>query len=74
MTRVDTHHHMIPPDHRKMLRAAGIDEAGGRAPHEWSPEASLHTMAELDVATAILSVYTRNHVSTQGRGRRRPGP
>jgi predicted TIM-barrel fold metal-dependent hydrolase len=29
---------------------------GGRAQPEWSPEASLHTMAELDVATAILSV------------------
>jgi 6-methylsalicylate decarboxylase len=50
MTRVDTHHDMIPPDHRKMLRAAGIDEAGDRALPEWSPEASLHTMAELDVA------------------------
>jgi 6-methylsalicylate decarboxylase len=58
MTRVDTHHHMIPPDYRKILRAAGIDEAGGRALPEWSPEASLHTMAELGVATAILSVST----------------
>jgi 6-methylsalicylate decarboxylase len=58
MTRVDTHHHMIPPDYRKMLRAAGIDEAGGRALPDWSPEASLNTMAELDVATAILSVST----------------
>jgi predicted TIM-barrel fold metal-dependent hydrolase len=49
---------MIPPDYRKMLRAAGIDEAGGRALPDWSPQASLHTMAELDVATAILSVST----------------
>ena len=58
MTRVDTHHHMIPPDYRKMLRAASIDEAGGRVLPDWSPEASLHTMAELDIATAILSVST----------------
>ena len=28
MVRVDTHHHMIPPDYRKALRRAGIDEAG----------------------------------------------
>jgi predicted TIM-barrel fold metal-dependent hydrolase len=56
--RIDTHHHMIPPDYRNALRQAGIDEAGGRALPDWSPEASLQTMAELDVATAILSVST----------------
>jgi 6-methylsalicylate decarboxylase len=58
MMRVDTHHHMIPPNYRKMLRVAGIDEAGGRTLPDWSPEASLNTMAELDVAIAILSVST----------------
>ena len=56
MIRIDTHHHMVPPDYQKLLRKAGIDEAGGRAIPDWSPEASLQTMAELDVATAILSV------------------
>ncbi|MCP9276814.1 amidohydrolase [Mycolicibacterium sp. CAU 1645] len=49
---------MIPPEYRKALQRAGIDDAGGRALPEWSPEASLHTMAELDVNTAILSVST----------------
>jgi len=58
MLRIDTHHHMIPPDYRSMLRRAGIDEAGGRALQDWSPEGSLQTMAELDVATAIVSVST----------------
>jgi 6-methylsalicylate decarboxylase len=58
MLRIDTHHHMIPPDYRKALRRAGIDEAGGRALPDWSAEGSLQTMAELDVATAILSVST----------------
>jgi 6-methylsalicylate decarboxylase len=58
MVRVDTHHHTIPPDYRKALRRAGIDEAGGRALPDWSPEGSLQMMAELDVATAILSVST----------------
>lgn len=49
---------MIPPDYRKALQKAGIDEAGGRALPDWSPEASLQTMAELDIGTAILSVST----------------
>ncbi|GBE65524.1 amidohydrolase [Mycobacterium sp. MFM001] len=58
MARIDTHHHLIPPDYRKALQKAGIDEAGGRALPDWSPEASLQTMAELDIGTAILSVST----------------
>jgi 6-methylsalicylate decarboxylase len=58
MLRIDTHHHMISPDYRKALQKAGIAEAGGFAVPDWSAEASLQTMAELDVATAILSVST----------------
>ena len=65
MLRIDTHHHLIPPDYRKALQKAGIDEAGGRAVPDWSPDASLQTMAELDVGTAILSVSTpRHHLPT----------
>jgi predicted TIM-barrel fold metal-dependent hydrolase len=58
MLRIDTHHHLIPPDYRKALQKAGIDAAGGRELPDWSPEMSLQTMAELDVGTAILSVST----------------
>ena len=58
MTRIDTHHHMIPPDYRAALRKAGIDNAGGRELPTWSVDASLNTMAELDISTAILSVST----------------
>lgn len=58
MLRIDSHHHLIPPDYRKALQKAGIDEAGGRALPDWSADASLQTMAELDVGTAILSVST----------------
>jgi 6-methylsalicylate decarboxylase len=58
MLRIDTHHHLIPPDYRKALQKAGIAEAGGRALPDWSPDASLQTMAELGVGTAILSVST----------------
>jgi predicted TIM-barrel fold metal-dependent hydrolase len=56
--RIDTHHHTIPPDYRKALQQAGLVEAGGRALPDWSPEASLQAMADLDVGTAILSVST----------------
>jgi predicted TIM-barrel fold metal-dependent hydrolase len=56
MPRIDSHHHMVPPDYRKALRQAGIDEAGGRAVPDWSPGGSLQTMADLDVTTAIVSV------------------
>ena len=31
MLRIDTHHHLVPPDYRKALQKAGIDDAGGRA-------------------------------------------
>jgi len=58
MLRIDTHHHLIPPDYRKALQKAGIDEAGGRALPNWSPDASLQTMTDLDMGTAILSVST----------------
>jgi predicted TIM-barrel fold metal-dependent hydrolase len=56
--RIDTHHHLIPPDYQNALKKAGIGDAGGRALPDWSPEASLQTMADLDVSTAILSVST----------------
>lgn len=58
MLRIDTHHHLIPPDYRKALQQAGLSAAGGRELPEWGPEASLRAMAELGVGTAILSVST----------------
>ncbi|WP_068181185.1 amidohydrolase family protein [Mycobacterium sp. UM_CSW] len=58
MLRIDTHHHAIPSFYRDLLRKAKIDEESGRALPEWSPEESLQTMGELNVATAILSVST----------------
>lgn len=58
MLRIDTHHHLIPPDYRKALQKAGLAEAGGRAVPDWNPQASLQAMADLDVGTAILSVST----------------
>ncbi|OMC48667.1 amidohydrolase [Mycobacterium sp. IS-2888] len=56
MLRIDTHHHAVPTDYRNLLRKTGIDEAGGRALPEWSPEGSLEVMSEVGISTAILSV------------------
>lgn len=58
MPRIDTHHHLIPPSYRDALQRAGVSEDSGRALPEWSPQATLEAMAQLDVATAILSVST----------------
>ncbi|GBG37379.1 amidohydrolase [Mycobacterium montefiorense] len=54
--RIDTHHHAVPSFFRELLQKAGIDDAGGRAVPEWSPDGSLQAMSELGVGTAILSV------------------
>ena len=58
MLRIDTHHHVIPPDYLAVLQKAGLTESGGRTVPDWSPELSLQNMAELGVGTAILSVST----------------
>jgi predicted TIM-barrel fold metal-dependent hydrolase len=58
MLRIDTHNHVIPPEYRKLLQEAGIDEAGGRAVPDWSVESALDTMGQLNVGTAIMSVST----------------
>lgn len=58
MSRIDTHAHLIPPDYRAALRKAGLEEAGGRRLPDWSPDLALAAMADLDVATAVLSVST----------------
>ena len=54
--RIDTHNHIVPPDYRKALRKTGIDDAGGRTVPDWSVDAALQAMSELDVATGIMSV------------------
>lgn len=56
MLRIDTHHHLVSPDYRKILQKASIGAVGGRALPDWSADAALEAMAELDVATAIVSV------------------
>ena len=53
-SRIDTHHHIIPPVWADALRARSY--FGGQATPAWSPQAALDLMDELDIATAIVSV------------------
>jgi 6-methylsalicylate decarboxylase len=57
MRRVDTHHHVVPPDYAAWLRRKGM-AAGGLPIPDWTPEAALALMDERGVETAILSVST----------------
>ena len=57
MNRIDTHHHVVPPEYAAWLRRRG-KEAGGLPIPDWSSEAALALMDERGVETAILSVST----------------
>jgi predicted TIM-barrel fold metal-dependent hydrolase len=55
-SRIDVHHHILPPRYTSWLRAHGIHAAGGRALPDWSAEATLAMMDEREIAKAIVSV------------------
>jgi predicted TIM-barrel fold metal-dependent hydrolase len=57
VSRVDTHHHIVPPDYAAWLRSKG-ELAGGLPIPEWSTDAALELMDRHDVAAAVLSVST----------------
>ena len=56
--RIDVHQHMLPAGYVDFLRKHHVDDAGGRALPEWSPEAALTLMDQIGTSTAILSVST----------------
>lgn len=58
MSRIDTHQHLIPPDYRTALAAAGLASTGAGGLPDWSLETASAAMGELGVATAILSAPT----------------
>ncbi len=51
-SRVDVHHHFIPPFHADVM---AVRRSGGRPPR-WSPQMSLDEMDKNGIATAILSL------------------
>ncbi len=53
-TRIDVHHHFIPPFHVDAMMARG--RRAGPAPPPWSSTLSLEEMDRSGIATAILSI------------------
>src|SRR5262245_53920874 len=53
-TRIDVHHHFIPPFHVESMMAGG--RRTGAAPPKWSPALSLEDMDKSGIATSILSI------------------
>jgi len=53
-TRIDVHHHFIPPFHVDAMMAPG--RRTGAAPPTWSPALSLEEMDKNGIASAILSI------------------
>ncbi len=57
MSRIDTHHHIVPPEYADWLRSKG-HLAGGLPIPDWDPAAALALMDSHEVRTSILSVST----------------
>lgn len=55
MTRIDTHHHLVPPEYATWLSEKGV-LAGGLPIPDWDPQSSLALMDCHDIAAAVLSV------------------
>ncbi|MFF8784376.1 amidohydrolase family protein [Streptomyces sp. NPDC015125] len=55
--RIDTHHHITPPDYRDWLLSRG-ESAGGLPVPPWSAGSDLAFMDSQEIATAVLSVST----------------
>ncbi len=53
-TRIDVHHHFIPPFHVDAMMAPG--RRTGARPPKWSPAMSLDDMDKSGIATAVLSI------------------
>ena len=54
--RIDMHAHLLPPDYRKALLAAGYITVGGYPTPTWSPSAALEFMGRYGIQTQVLSV------------------
>lgn len=56
MTRIDVHHHIIPPIYKQNLQKINIFHSGGREIIDWKPQDSLDFMDILGIDTAICSI------------------
>ncbi|WP_321871849.1 amidohydrolase family protein [Paraburkholderia tropica] len=68
-TKIDTHHHIVPPAYAAWLEQRGIT-AGGLAIPKWSVDGALDLMDAEGTATGILSVSTPGvHLGDDGEAR-----
>jgi predicted TIM-barrel fold metal-dependent hydrolase len=58
LSRIDVHHHLLPPPYVTWLRDQGVHRPGGRELPEWSPEQSLQLMDAHRIRAAVLSLST----------------
>jgi predicted TIM-barrel fold metal-dependent hydrolase len=69
LPRIDTHHHVVPPEYAAWLRSRGV-AAGGLPIPDWSRDSALALMDKVGVGTAILSVSTPGvHLGDEGEAR-----
>jgi predicted TIM-barrel fold metal-dependent hydrolase len=55
-SRIDIHHHILPPEYLTSLANIGVKTAGNVQFPEWNPKDSLKVMDRLGIATAITSI------------------
>jgi predicted TIM-barrel fold metal-dependent hydrolase len=55
-SRIDVHHHILPPDYVSALASVGITSSGGRPIPEWDLQNTLALMDRHAIATAITSI------------------
>jgi predicted TIM-barrel fold metal-dependent hydrolase len=55
-SRIDIHHHILPPKYLSLLAKVGITTAGNVQFPEWEPKDSLTLMDRLGIETAIVSI------------------
>jgi 6-methylsalicylate decarboxylase len=54
-SRIDVHHHIIPPDYMAIVQSLGISEGGGVPITEWDAGAVLEWMNRYDISTVVAS-------------------
>jgi len=57
-SRIDVHHHILPPDYVAAVGEATIGAPAGTKTPQWTVERSLTTMDAQHIATAVVSVST----------------
>ncbi len=56
MSRIDVHHHLIPPAFTKVMSAKGLKEVAGAPLPDWTPEQSVAVMDANGIGTALTSL------------------